>query len=91
MWAVYTVIAYFVLALIIPIVWASAGTWRRARLARQVTCPESGAPAAVMLDPWFAVRMHALGNDELRVRKCVRWPSCAGCGRNCLEQLGRCA
>lgn len=91
MWVVYTVIAYFVLALLIPVVWASAGTWRRAQAARRVTCPDSGTPAVVVLDPWFAVRMHALGNDELRVQGCARWPSCADCGRKCLEQLSRCA
>ena len=87
MWAVYTVISYFLLALLIPVVWASAHTWRRAGASRQVTCPALGAAVLIDLDPWYAVRMHALGNSELRVRRCERWPGRV-CGQECLEQLG---
>ena len=90
MWVVYTVMAYFLLALLIPVAWASARTWQRARVSRRVTCPEGGTASLVMLDPWFAVRMHALGNGELRVRDCARWPERGGCSRECLGQLGEC-
>jgi len=87
MWVVFTVISYFVLALLIPVVWASTRTWRRARAARQVTCPALGAPARVVLDPWYAVRMHALGNGELRVLDCARWPDRRHCLQDCLFPL----
>jgi len=91
MWAVYTVIAYFLLALLAPTGWALWRTWRRARVSRQVNCPAIGAPALITLDPWYAVRMHALGDNELRVGNCPRWPEQRDCGRECLTQIGRAA
>jgi hypothetical protein len=88
MWAVYTFISYLVLALLVPVVWASWPTWRKARISRRVTCPAAGAPAVIALDPWYAVRMHALGNSELQVRQCARWPEHRDCGKQCLAQVG---
>ncbi len=90
-WPVYVVMAYFLLALAGPAMWASWRTWRRARVSRQLTCPVIGAPARVTLDPWYAVRMHALGNSELRVLDCACWPERRDCGRECLERAGRAA
>lgn len=87
MWVVYTVIAYFVLALLVPVGWSLGRTWRRTCRSRHVTCPALGTPALVTLDPWYAVRMHALGNDELRVRDCIRWPQHSQCRRECLTQI----
>lgn len=84
MWVAYTVIGYFVLALLIPTGWALGRTWRRTRSSRAVTCPEIGNSYLVTLDPWYAVRMHALGNNELRVRDCARWPEHRDCGQRCL-------
>ena len=87
MWSVYTVIAYFLLALLIPICWALGNAWRHARTARQLTCPQLAAPAEVALDPWFAVRQRVSGANELRVLQCSRWPERSGCGRECLAQI----
>lgn len=87
MWAVYTVIGYFLLALLIPICWALGNTWRYARTARQLTCPALAAPADVGLDPWFAVRKHAAGAYEFRVLQCSRWPEQGGCAQGCLAQI----
>ena len=84
MWAVFTVIGYFLLALLIPAVWSLAGVWRRTRGTRAVTCPELAGPAAIEFDGWYAVRMHALGEAELRVLACSHWPERSGCGRECL-------
>ena len=91
MWVVYTFISYLVLALLVPTVWALWPTWRRARASRHVTCPGISAPALIALDPWYAVRMHALGNSELRVRRCARWPEHRDCGKECLAQIGTAA
>jgi hypothetical protein len=91
MWVIYFFISYLVLALLVPMVWALWPTWRRARTVRQVPCPAFGASALVTLDPWYAVRMHALGNSEVRVRDCARWPECRDCGQECLVQIGRVA
>jgi hypothetical protein len=91
MWVVYTFISYLILALLVPTVWALWPTWRRARIFRHVTCPAASAPALVTLDAWYAVRMHTLGNNELRVRKCARWPERRDCGQECLTQIGTAA
>ena len=88
---VYAVIAYFALAILLPVGWASWKTWRRARVPREVICPLDASPALVILDPRFAVKMHALGNNELRIRHCSRETQAQDCGRECLEHLGRVA
>ena len=87
MWSVYTVIGYFLLALLIPVSWALGKTWRHARTARQLTCPQTGVAADVGLDPWFAVRKHVSGANEFRVLKCSHWPEHGDCGRECLAQI----
>ena len=46
MWAIYTVIVYFALALLLPVGWVLVPVWRRARAERQVACPDAGATAA---------------------------------------------
>jgi hypothetical protein len=88
MWSVLTVMGYFILALLLPIGWALGRTWRRARTSRHVTCPESGIPALVRLDPWYAVRMHARGDREPLVRECTRWAQNCECGQECVGQIG---
>ena len=88
MWPVYTVMGYFILALLLPIGWALGRTWRRARTSRHLTCPETGIPALIRLDPLYAVRMHARGDREPLVRECTRWGERCDCGQGCLEQIG---
>ena len=91
MWVVYTIICYFVLALLLPIGWASLRTWRRARTPLTVSCPAIGASALIAIDPGYAVKMHALGNYEYRVKTCSRWPGERGCGQQCLGQIATAA
>jgi hypothetical protein len=88
MWSIYTVIGYFLLALLLPIGWALGRTWRRARVSRHLACPESSVLALVRLDPWYAVRMHARGDEEPRVRECTRWTERRECAQGCLRQIG---
>lgn len=87
MWVAYVFIGYLVMALTIPVSIALVPAWRRHKGAQQVTCPATGASAIVMLDPWHAARMHALGNYELRVRSCTGWPERCDCGQECLTQI----
>jgi hypothetical protein len=88
MWSVYTVIGYFVLALAIPIGIAAATIRKKTREARRVSCPRDGVTASVALDACYAMRMHALGNPELLVRECSRWPEYSSCEQNCRAQIG---
>jgi hypothetical protein len=90
-YVVYAFICYLSLALLIPLGWALIPVWRKARLARHVTCPAVGHSAVVSLDAWYAVKMHTLGNEEKRVRGCSEWPKCSHCRQECLVQLGNAA
>jgi hypothetical protein len=87
MWSVYTIIGYFLLALLVPTGWALGRTWLKKRYPRKVTCPATEAPAAITLDRWYAVRMHVKGDDEFRVLACSLWPERGGCGQHCLIQV----
>ena len=87
MWSVYTIIGYFLLALLVPTGWALGRAWRRNRGPREVTCPASGGPAVISLDRWYAVRMHARGDDEFRVHTCSMWPDKEACAQRCLVQV----
>ena len=88
MWVTYFFLSYLVLALAIPLGLALAPLWRKANAARCVRCPEASKSVTVRLDPWYAVKMHALGNRELRVRECTEWPGRGECGRQCLVEIG---
>jgi hypothetical protein len=85
MYPVYFFIAYLLLFLTIPVIWASRAAWLRARKNRLVKCPECRTREAVTCDPMFAVRQHLLGEDrELLVVNCSAWPAQAGCAQKCL-------
>jgi hypothetical protein len=88
MWHILVVIGYFALALLIPIVWAGTTIWRKSRRLRSVTCPRDGSIAMVGLDRWHAMRMHAIGDPETRIRQCSRWPHGAPCAQDCEAQIG---
>jgi hypothetical protein len=61
----------------------------RARAPHRVICPETGRAVLVALDPLDAAFHDRLGTPELRLKSCSRWPAHAGCGQECLVQLGR--
>lgn len=86
MWVSYFFVSYLVLALAIPLGWSLVPLWRRMREARCVQCPDAARSAVVRLDPWYAVKMHARGDREFRVRDCSQWPR--RCGQECLVQIG---
>ena len=87
MWVVPFFVAYLLLAFSIPAVWALSRVWRRAHVPRNVRCPQLGSPAVVDLDAWYAMKMHALGEQELCVHDCSAWPDHRGCGQECLVQI----
>ena len=87
MWAYYTAITYFVLALLVPVCWALGRAYRRAGGSRAVFCPSDQEQTFIQLDAAYAARMHALGNPEAKVKVCSRWPGRQDCGRECLMQI----
>ena len=87
MWVAGVFVSYLLLALLVPATWALARVWRSARIVREVRCPQLHSSAVLFLDPWYAMKMHALGEQGLSVRHCARWPEQAGCGQECLVQI----
>jgi hypothetical protein len=88
MWVTWFFVSYLILALAIPLGWSLVPLWRRMHEARRVECPALAGMATVQLDPWFAVKMHARGDRELRVKNCSQWPEQCACGQECLVQIG---
>ena len=87
MWAAGVFAGYLVLAILIPATWAMARVWRRARIERQVRCPEIGGSAILNLDACYAAKMYVLGEQGLSVRHCSRWSERGGCDQTCLIQI----
>jgi hypothetical protein len=88
MWVAYFFLGYLVLALAIPLSLTLLPLWRSANAARCVRCPEAAKSVTVRLDPWYAVKMRARGNPDLRVMDCTEWPGRRECGRECLVKIG---
>jgi len=88
MWVAWLFVGYLLLAVAIPLAWTLVPVWRAARAARIVRCPEGSKPVTVRLDPWYATKMHMLGDRGRRVQDCTEWPGRASCDRGCLVQLG---
>jgi len=62
-------------------------TYRRYRGERLVTCPETLQPAAVHVNAVNAAKRAAIGNDQIRLHQCSRWPERQNCGQDCLAQV----
>ena len=65
----------------------AVNAWRRLRGARLVTCPETDAPAAVMIDGTCAAINAVFDSPSLWLATCSRWPSRRFCGQACLPQV----
>ena len=54
---------------------------------RLVTCPETHETAAVDVAARKAAAEAFLGNADLRLDQCSRWPERQDCGQECLKQI----
>lgn len=52
-----------------------------------VTCPETQSSAAVEVDARHAALTGVLGEADVRLRECTRWPQRQDCGQECLKQI----
>lgn len=55
--------------------------------SRVVTCPETGKQATVEVDTRRAALTSLVGQTDIRLENCWRWPLNEGCGQECLLQL----
>jgi hypothetical protein len=63
------------------------GAFIKYRGKRVITCPETRAPASVEVDEGHAALTALLGDPELRLKSCSRWPEKEDCGQECLLQV----
>lgn len=54
---------------------------------RVIICPETGKQAMVEIDVRHAALSSLLGQTDLRLEDCWRWPMNENCGQECLLQL----
>jgi len=64
-------------------------TYWKFRGQRIVSCPETHRAAAVQVAAGKAAVQEIVGNQELRLRACSRWPEKQACGQECLSQIER--
>src|SRR5262245_14192193 len=73
--AIYFVVAFFV------------RSSRRFSGERVIICPETGKQAMVEVDARHAALTSLVGQTDLRLENCWRWPLKEDCGQECLLQL----
>jgi hypothetical protein len=62
-------------------------TYLKFRGKRLVSCPETHQPAAVRVATGKAAFKATLGDGQLRLSECSRWPEKEACGQECLAQI----
>ena len=62
-------------------------TYLKFRGKRLVSCPETHQPAAVRVAAGTAAFKATIGNEQLRLSECSRWPEREACGQECLAQI----
>src|SRR5438046_1524064 len=65
----------------------SLRTYLKFRGNRLVSCPETHQPAAVRVAAGKAALKATIGNEQLRLSECSRWPEREACGEECLAQI----
>ena len=55
--------------------------------AQRIVCPETGKAAMVEVDILRAGLTSAVGQPDIRLKSCWRWPLNENCGQECLTQL----
>jgi hypothetical protein len=81
---VIAIVAFAILSFIVP---PTIGAILRYRGKRVITCPETRHAAGVDVDVKHAALTAAIGNPDLRLRDCSRWPEHRDCGQECLLQI----
>jgi hypothetical protein len=67
--------------------WRLGSIWWKNRGQRVITCPETKAPAGVVVDAGHAASGLFGQGPDLRLSDCTRWPEKAGCGQECLSEV----
>jgi hypothetical protein len=84
------IFAAILVLLVGSIVFSSVVAFRsylRYRGQRLITCPETHQPAAVHVNAGKVVATALIGNQQVRLDQCSRWPEKRNCGQDCLTQV----
>jgi hypothetical protein len=86
-----TVVYLIVAALIVAAIYFGIRYFVRASQLfageRVIICPETGRQAMVEIDTKHAAISSLLGQTDLRLENCARWPIKQDCGQECLLQF----
>ncbi|HWO00169.1 MAG TPA: hypothetical protein VNS63_12970 [Blastocatellia bacterium] len=83
----YVIASVGVLAAFYFLVPPVLGTFIKFRGKRVITCPETREPAAVEVDTGHAALTALVGDPDLKLKSCSRWPEREDCGQECLLQI----
>jgi hypothetical protein len=61
--------------------------YARYRDSKIIRCPETGESAIVEVDAVHAALTSLVGQPDIRLQNCWRWPLREDCGQECLTQL----
>lgn len=68
-------------------IWCFVRALQRYSGEQLIICPETGKQAGVEVDARRATMTALLGQTDLRLKNCWRWPEKEDCGQECLLQL----
>lgn len=83
----YLLIAAVVIAAVFFVIRFFVRSSQRFSGERVIICPETGKQAMVEVDVRHAALSSLLGQTDLRLENCWRWPLRQDCGQECLLQL----
>jgi hypothetical protein len=83
----YVIALVGVLAALYFLVPPVLGAFIKFRGKRVITCPETREPAAVEVNTGHAALTALLGDPDLKLKSCSRWPEREDCGQECLLQV----
>jgi hypothetical protein len=86
------IVAYIILAaLVVVAIYFGVRYFVRARGefggSRVIICPDTGKQSMVEVDTRRAALTSLVGQTDIRLESCWRWPLNEGCGQECLLQL----
>jgi len=86
-----TIVYWMIAALVVAAIYFGIRYFVRASQKfggeRVIICPETGKQAMVEIDARHAAISSLLGQTDLRLDDCWRWPMKENCGQECLLQL----
>ncbi len=83
----WILLASILLAALLLVGGIAAFNYLRYRGARVVKCPENQKTEAVKVCAGEAAFSAAIGNPQLHLSECTRWPEMKGCGQDCIKQI----